>query len=665
MSNPNPFSSNIKQISLGSQTTPYFPIIGTKIKCQYEKIEFIESVFELFPSGSLVVRDTTDIATSIRSGNLDTIKIEYGNGKIEHFFITSVSGLNNLASSNEENFIAINFSNQLFKINQNRGLTDMSIQQPSVENFETFLQNRVAPFLSSAVPSGIIPPTYKNLTNTRSGNYVVIRPLNPIEEKLDIPSQNLIQYLYYLSSMLVDDVNYKPRFLFWTGFNNDLNLRYVGTDLNTDPSFSVNDRSYYVYEGDNPTIIKNGITYKKIYLLFSTPSSQYYNRNYFYVRKTPAILDDVPVSSYQESLFKHQFLDDGNKYNVTLVSDQMASTTTTGPRIVPSLQGYSEIEYEGHFGYYNYNDKNDNFSNSTTLMMDYGNNDFYDSYKFMTVNSPYPFIDNPEMWKNVFDLTSLHPNLGGPGSITSPSSATSGSSTNLQKVLNIRQSTKNSTSKKDLVYDIEKQNFIYYVLCCISTEEDEQEETFFAALTGFSPDTLASTNQVPPTGSTGKWRYTWTRLDFDITSISSNFYNIGIPENNLTTYPNNKWILGTESNSATADTWAINLNERKNWPGDYSYGAPGWWLANLTDPLFQNVRYRPIGYRPNGLLPGETIRHIVKMHKVPYSKILKESPDWGSYSYVDQQTMLNNISVKGRYVYYFELPNATDGPCIT
>jgi len=662
MSTLNPFSSNIKQISLGSETTPYFPIIGTKIRCQYEKIEFIESVFELFPSGSLVVRDTSDIATAIRSGNLDTIKIEYGDGKIEHFFISSVSGLNNLASSNEENFIAINFSNQLFKINQNRGLADMGIQQPLVSNFEDFVQSRVAPFLSSAVPSGIIPPTYKNLTNTRSGNFVVIRPINPIEEKLDVPTENLVQYLYYLSSMLVDDQNYKPRFLFWTGFNNDLNLRYVNTDLNADTSFDEKERSYSVYEGDSPTIIKNGKTYKKIYLLFSTPSSQYYNRNYFYIRKTPTILDDVPVSSYQETLFKHQFLDDGSKYSVILVSDQMTSTTTTGPRIIPSLQGYSELEYDGHFGYYNYNDKNDNFSNSTTLMMDYGNNDFYDGYKFMTTTSPYPFIDNPEMWKNSFDLTSLHPNIGGPFNANTPSSNGGSSISNLQKVFNIRQNTKNNTTKKDLIYDIEKQNFIYYVLCCMSNQEEE-EETFFAALTGFAADNMAETNTVPP-GTTGKWRYSWRRLDFNITSIGAGFWNAGIPENNLISYPQNKWILGTEGSSTTTDTWAINLNERKNYPGDNSYGAPGWWLSNLTSPVFQNVKYRPIGFRPNGLPSGEEIRHIVKMHKLPYSKIIKESPDWGTYSYVDQEVILNNTSVKGRYVYYFELSNVTDGPCI-
>lgn len=660
--NPNPFSSNIKQIFLGSSTVTYFPIIGTKVKCQYEKIEFVESVFELFPSGSLVVRDTSDIATTIKSGNLDTIKIEYGNGKIEHFFITSVSGLNNLASANEENFIAINFSNQLFKINQNTGLSDIGIQKPFVENFESFLQRTVQTFLSSTIPSGVIPPTYKNLTNVRSGNYVVIRPINPLEEKVDTPTQNLIQYLYYLSSMLVDDVLYKPRFLFWTGFNNDLNLRYVGTDLNTDTSFDPTQRSYAVYEGDSPTIVKNGVTYKKVYVLFSAPSSQYYNRNYFYIRKTPTILDNVPVSSYKESLFKHEFLDDGSKYSLILVSDQLSSTTTTGPRIVPSLQGYSEITYDGHFGYYSTNDKNDSFSSSTSLLMDYGNTDFYDSYKFMKVNSPYPFIDNPEMWKNVFDLTSLHPNIGGPASSTLPSSNVSvpGSSTNLQKVLDIRQNNKNSTDKKDLIYDIEKQNFIYYVLCCINTEEqEEQEETFFAAITGKTKDTMAAVNEVR-SGMTGKWRYSWKRLRINIDDLS-NFQNFSIPENNSVPYPYNLWEQTTEGSTTSMSTWAINLNERKNYPGDYNYAAPGWYLEDFGLPLYQNVKYREIGYRANGILPGETIYHIVQMHKVPYSKIIKQSKNYDTLTAADKQTLLNNAV--GKYAYYFELSNVTDGPC--
>ena len=50
-----------------------FSILKPNTFCRFEKMEFLESIFELFPSGSLVVKDTSDIISHIKREEIDTI----------------------------------------------------------------------------------------------------------------------------------------------------------------------------------------------------------------------------------------------------------------------------------------------------------------------------------------------------------------------------------------------------------------------------------------------------------------------------------------------------------------------------------------------------------------------------------------------------------------
>ena len=57
-----PLDSPIKSILLGS-----FEIIPQNTLCRFEKIEFTESVFDLFPTGCLVVRDLGDVVSYVKN----------------------------------------------------------------------------------------------------------------------------------------------------------------------------------------------------------------------------------------------------------------------------------------------------------------------------------------------------------------------------------------------------------------------------------------------------------------------------------------------------------------------------------------------------------------------------------------------------------------------
>jgi hypothetical protein len=272
------------------------------------------------------------------------------------------------------------------------------------------------------------------------------------------------------------------------------------------------------------------------------------------------------------------------------------------------------------------------------------------------VVAPYPFIDNPEMWKNMWDMTPVHPNIG--TSITGSITATN---TNLQKVFQVRESSKTSTSKLEKIKEIELQNFVYYVLCCLKEPEIEQEETFFACITGWKSDTTNEeygVNDEPLI-----YRYAWKRIGVELQS-SIDFDYFTNPE----LYP---WEYMDEG-SVPADitTWAINLNERRNtlYSGSDAYYAPGWYTLNLREPVFENsVTYRPIGNGGGTLeavATGNTCRHIVMMRKIPFIQIVLNAKNYENIIGVDKEKLLEYIQAsKGKYLYCFELSNVTDGKC--
>lgn len=642
-----PLDSPIKEINLAGYT-----ITEPNTLCRFEKIEFSESVFDLFPSGCLVVRDVGDVITAVKNLSASNpinkyFTIKYDSGDTEYFYINGVEHLNNAASETEENFIGINFTNKLFFLNQSLSVTNLlsSAGFPQAFNIEDFYKDMVTKIKNVAgIGASIDQPKLEYLGSRKFSNIIAYRPINPLKEKVDEATENPIQYMNYISSLACDSTTGKPRFLFWTGFNNDINLKYFSENASGESVYD----SYAVYQQDVPIV--NGK--KKIYVLTTVPASQYLNRNYYYTRKTPKLLNKTPTSGAptdERTLVTHQFLDDGSKYDIELITESGIQNALSG------TIGLSSLDYTNHYGYYQQNDTFSPFANSTLLGMEYGVNTLYTGKNIFGVSDPYPFVDNPEMWKNMWDMTPVHPNIG-----TSTSGTITASTTNLQKVFEIRNITKPDTSKLAQIRDIELQNFVYYVLCCLREPDIEEEETFFACIKGWVQDPEATA-----TGENGEpliYRYSWKRLGVNLPTAINNFNNFTYPEKS----PWQEMEEGSSPNDY--NTWAINLNERKNSSGQPGYYGPGWYTQNLTDPVFiDSVTYRPIGNKGGDLedsVSGTTCRHIVLMKKIPYIQIVLKAKNYDTAVGVDRDLLLQYIKeTKGKYLYCFELANITDGKC--
>lgn len=656
MADFNPFNSKIKDIFLGELS-----IVNRNDFCQFEKAEMIESVIELFPQGAIIVRDTSDIMTYIKDNEIETITFEYEDKRPETYFITNYSYINNASSSTEENFVSIKFSNYLFRLAQNTTVTELlQYEYPKVFNIHKFYEEQIVPKIKDKVPSPYTQPKlYRD--NLDASNYMVYRPINPLEQKLDIISENIIQYMYYISSLMCDEDSSLPRYLFWTGFNNEINLKYIFNNYELDPAYDPADESknYGVYESDVPSSkLSDGKTYKKIYQLLTQPASQYYNRNYYYTRTVPKMLDDGRYESENQDtlLFNHQYLDDGSRFKIEIV------TPTGVVDLLPEEKGWSGFEPNTFFGYYTKEDNDNNFRNTSLMTLSYGNSDLYETRVLTGVAEPYPFVDNPEMWKNMFDMTPIHPNIG-----SETQQNVDGEDTNLQIVYRIRDIRKQDVSKIDQMKEIEKQNFILYVLCCVKELDDVQEETFFAQITGWKRDETLY-NWAGYNGEPLIYRYSWNRIAINLgpNDVSSGFPYYTNPEME-------RWVRVSEgSDPEDINTWAINLNERTNNAYQQEgYYAPGWYANNLNESLFNDVTYRPIGNRTGDLTAVKTTTgmpapygwSIVRMTKIPFAKIIKNAKNYSSIITSSQilDQFLNGAA--GKYLYYFEKENITDGKC--
>jgi hypothetical protein len=203
-----------------------FSILKPNTLCRFEKIEFLESIFELFPSGSLVVKDTSDIISHIKREEIDTIVATFINGEVNKFSITSTSYITNAASETEENFVSINFSNHLYKLSQDNSLIKiLNTPKPIVKKVSSLVSDIVSKSTSlfSEFESATPP---RLMVNDETSNYALYKPLNPLEDKIEVANENFIQYLYYLSSMACNKLTFEPNYLFWTGFENQLNFKY-------------------------------------------------------------------------------------------------------------------------------------------------------------------------------------------------------------------------------------------------------------------------------------------------------------------------------------------------------------------------------------------------------------------------------------------------------
>jgi hypothetical protein len=278
----------------------------------------------------------------------------------------------------------------------------------------------------------------------------------------------------------------------------------------------------------------------------------------------------------------------------------------------------------------------------------YGVEKSYKAFNLAGVSGAYEFIDNGEMWKNVFDLTPLDPYYP-----TQTPSSDDASGSNLQKVLDIkynslvRVSGSTANNQLELIRKIELQNFVMYSLCCMGNDSDD---SFFAVLTSVSENPSAIGG-----GSGVKWIYGWNKINFSPVTVTNDPNQFYTPKDIMEL---SHWVLDPNIKSAptpsaaNVDTYAINLNEANNSvTGTDARYAPGW---NAPPSGFQ---YRPIGVLTTWV-PASTapIKHVVKMYKRSWKDIINTA---------GVPVTEYSSSYDGKYLYYFTAENILDGTCPT
>jgi len=637
--NSNPFNSPIVGILLQDSTgSVTLDIFTRNAECEYHRLELTESLFDTFPSGVLIVRDKADFISRLSLYGVSYITFLYENGYSDRFRIHAASHVNNAASATEETYVALHFSNYLYFFCQENSLSKLlNTNKPKVVRIDEFFKN-----VSSAIGSQY---TQEMLLKDETDNYVCYRPLNPKLDGTEVGSDNIAVYLNYLASYAVplesgiySNFKDKPRFVFWTDWGSRFNLKCISSviddvwGLQALESYNLR---YAIYSGDVSEQKMNGTVYKKLYNYSTNQGLQYITKQYYYVRKTPKLLDNkINANSYTN--LAYQFLDEGLKYNVEIVGN------TSG--INAYSKGADELQYSGMWGYIDDGRTTGKSSPSTHMSAQYGLENQYNQFNLGGFTGNFPFIDNTEMWKNVFDLTPLDPYY--PTNVVSVANPTN---SNLQKVLNIKYNsalklatdTSIGSNQLELIRKVELQNFVMYSLCCMGQEEDD---SFFAILTFYRINTT-----IDPLGSTGrKWLYEWNKINFAPVSQSgsSQVYT------NADVMDISHWKLdpNIKSDPSSTDTWAININEAGNL--DTTVYSPGW----VKPPT--GFAYRPIGLPSSSTVaqtgPGGAVRHFVKMYKKSWKSIFAtagvELSDW-------------HVSYDNKFLYYFIAENVVDGIC--
>lgn len=665
--NSNAFDSTIVSIILNSTVSDYkLDIMLRNEECQFIRLEMEESVYNIYPSGCVVVRDTKDIISIIQLNNINNVDIIFKNGFVRSCSLTSTSYINNAASDTEENMVALNISNQIYKLSQQHSasyfLTDTGIitdKVYTIEQLTTNLDKKLSELLDGEIGSykGYITPT---------DNYFSLKILNAGNNNLNFSvTDNAFQYLNYLSSLAVarpeegntdrskSRTQREPRYLFWTAFDDIFYFKYFPTDISKESDevidkWETNNFRYGIYSGDIPEqSATNNKIYKKIYVFTSDPTNQYVSKNYFYTRKTPKFLDVLPDSInsigdetekaaqaklYTTKALSYHFQDDGEKYNIeTVASSGIVNGVTSGS---------DEFFCSSDWGWISDFNTSSSTSKSTHSSGEYGMSKSYSDVNYMGSTGYFSKSDNIEMWKNMFDMTTVHPDY--------PRNSSYEEVNNfyyniIQKNLNDLYAENSYTPNNiELLRKIERENFVLYVLCCI----DQSEDSFFAKLIRYEPDPFTK-SPTPPNvinqikGVNQKWRYKWEGLKFAEPLGSTYWLALELWESD----PTNSAVGATAN-----ETWAINLNERtagQSINGSVYY-PPGWYDATSSGAF----NYRPIGCSSSSPEPtGATISHIVKLYKVSAEKLITESG----------LTMSENL--RGKYLYYFSAENIVDGAC--
>lgn len=647
--NSNAFDSPIRSLIFESSKYSNFSldILNQNPKdnaeCKFTRLEMEETVFTIYPVGALVVRDTGDIINFIQKNQIDSILVIFNNGaEPRRLLITSTANVTNAASDTEDSFVSINFTNSFYKLSQKTSAADLLISEDTLEDRVYTIEELLTSVNTKLKSRSNTSQSSYIGTVTPADNFFSLKQLNVGNNKLNLSvTDNAFQYLNYLSSLAVDKESYAPRFMFWTEFGDYINFKHFPSDLSTDKDgvikYNNYNYRYSVYNGDSPTQLStNGKTYKKIYVLNTDPTNQFVSKNYVYVRKTPKFLDIVPSEiseadsiNYTTKALTFHFQDDGEKYNIeTIASNGLYGGMTSGA---------DEVFYEKNYGWISdINTTNDN-APATHGSGEFGLAKIYSANNYMGNSGYFSRADNTEMWKNMFDMTAVHPDY--PRSLTAdPDKKPETSSfyyNQIQK--NLTELYKGSSYSPDNLETrrkIERENFVLYVLCCLG-----DDETFFANIIRYEPDKLVKDYQTEnpnlEMGPELKWRYKWEGLKF-INAAGSTYWSL------MELWETDE----TNMAGATQDTWAINLNERTAGLGTPDYLPPGW-VSEVG-----GFKYRPIGCNtPTIIATGATIAHIVKMHRTSAEKM----------------AMNGNITVppelRGKSLYYFSAENVLDGNC--
>lgn len=596
--------SPVKSVYLGSQN-----ISALNKFCRFERIELVENITDTLPVGTLVVTDLSDIVTTIEKENVKNVTINLLDGSSIEGHITSVSYINNATSDNDTTTVAINFTNKYYELVSSNSLNALlGYRQPVVFGVQDFVDLiRVQCFESSSGYSDF------------ASNFFLYKPLTPYNSGEEAIPDNAVEMMQYLANGAIDNHG-NPNFAFWTSFNGDVNFKSFKRNPGEDPS-AEKPINIAVYDGDTPTRKIDGTSWRKAYFIATNPAYQWISKNYYYIRKTPKYLDEldnsVSGSTAQETAtlknLMFHFQDDGQKYNIDVVTVDGRGTN------IPS--GGDNIFTDNPWGYFPGQRPNNQKSNTTLIGNQYGIENNYKTLELMGTSGYMPFSDSPDMWKNMFDLTPIHPHYPDNTELpaTSESLGISGLETHLQSVMNIRYDTFKETQERlETLRQIESQNFVLHSLCCMG-----KEECFFALLQRYEPDYLyyggisggncggsASTAPKLPAGATF-YRYKWNKLRFDGYSPGSSGGNSGgsggISGSSYDVAQIEKWSLDpvVKSGITQDHTWAINLNERGLSPG---YLPPGW--IKSTSP---SCKFRPIGTSDTDFKASANIAHIARV----------------------------------------------------
>lgn len=471
----NPISTVITSILLKSDRDSEFDleIFNKNSLCQFERMELEESVNNVFPTGALIIRDTSDIITYISQKKIKSFEIGFENGERYKWYITSLTYANNAASEIDQSFVVIYFTNSIFFESQRASFYDeknIVVDENGEEQVGESIPLFGIPYPFMTTPEHIIrtygeravfspqltPPKNSNtpsgqnigcgvnlfIKNTQKPtNYVLFRPRISDAQRFEQYQTNIISYLNYIFTYAIDQEAKKPYFMFWTDFGNCLNYKYFnltkdlesgefGVDLPDTDNGKIEVFSVYASDNTDQQVEVEGelVSSKKIYVLVTNPAYSINEKNYYYLRSSPIYLEnqahELAGSTSSAERLMSPFLSESA--NTTLTTVTSYTTNDSGEDYLlrtSNLKDSNLVQLQdgGYYGYAKDFTMHNNPITVTDAVGSYENLLNYmkctplalrDSFAPSGAQTPlYPFNDNKYIWQFQYDITTTHPNI--------------------------------------------------------------------------------------------------------------------------------------------------------------------------------------------------------------------------------------------------------------